>query len=203
MHFSRPGLIEEYSVSMDGVRQDFVVEQPPDKMQNPEGRRQTVRTLSGDTPGQLVVKLAVTGVRVEQTTYGAQLVLEKSGRKLAYSRVHATDATGKELPARIEVQESELTNHKSGMALAVVVDVAESVYPIRIDPTFSDANWKSMGAFLGANGTVYAATIDGSGNLYIGGAFTIVGNAIATNIARWDGTSWSALGTGWRVAMLS
>ena len=27
--FTRPGLLEEYSVSVDGVRQDFVVSQPP------------------------------------------------------------------------------------------------------------------------------------------------------------------------------
>ena len=29
VRFSRPGLTEEYSVSMDGVRQDFIVEQAP------------------------------------------------------------------------------------------------------------------------------------------------------------------------------
>jgi hypothetical protein len=27
--FARPGLVEEYSVSMDGVRQDFIIEHPP------------------------------------------------------------------------------------------------------------------------------------------------------------------------------
>jgi hypothetical protein len=38
--------------------------------------------------------------------------------------------------------------------------------------------------------------VDGSGNLYIGGKFTIVGDVFATNIAKWNGSSWSALGSG-------
>ena len=84
VRFTRAGLVEEYSVSMDGVRQDFVVTDKP----------------AG--AGQLKVQLAVSGARVEPAAYGAQLVLEQSGRKIAYSRLRATDAKGKELPARIE-----------------------------------------------------------------------------------------------------
>ena len=61
--------------------------------------------------------------------------------------------------------------------------------------TFSDANWISMGGLPGADGNVFAAVVDSSGNLYIGGGFTIVGNAVATDIARWNGSSWSALGS--------
>ena len=37
---------------------------------------------------------------------------------------------------------------------------------------------------------------DGSGNLYIGGYFKVVGDAIAYGIAKWNGISWSALGSG-------
>ena len=62
--------------------------------------------------------------------------------------------------------------------------------------TFSDANWMSMGQFLGANDSVHAAVVDSSGNLYIGGAFTIVGNVAANHIAKWNGSSWSAVGSG-------
>ena len=80
--------------------------------------------------------------------------------------------------------------------MAVVVNDANAVYPVRIDPTFSDANWVSMGGVPGANGTVNASVIDGSGNLYIGGEFTVVGSLFATNIAQWNGSSWSALGSG-------
>ena len=85
VRFTRPGVIEEYSVSMDGVRQDFIIEQRP----------------VGEGP--LRVELLVTGAKVEPLADGAQLVLENSGRKIAYSRLRVTDATGKELSARMEV----------------------------------------------------------------------------------------------------
>ena len=80
--------------------------------------------------------------------------------------------------------------------LAVRVNDAEAVYPVRIDPTFSDANWISLGGIPGVSGQVCAAVGDGSGNLYIGGAFTIAGNIMANNVAQWNGSGWSALGSG-------
>jgi hypothetical protein len=45
------------------------------------------------------------------------------------------------------------------------------------------------------NSTVYSLAVSG-GDLYAGGLFTTAGGAPATNIAKWDGTSWSALGSG-------
>jgi hypothetical protein len=194
--FVRPGLIEEYSVSMDGVRQDFVLPQPP------------------KGTGQLELQMAVSGAQAEPAAFGAQLVLKRSGRKIAYSRLRVTDATGKELPARMEIRSAgdEVTSLKfsdsigapsekvglltSTSTLLVVVNDAEAVYPIRIDPTFSDANWISMGGIAGANSAVRATVADASGNLYIGGDFTIAGNVFANHIAKWNGSSWSALGSG-------
>ena len=168
--FVRPGLVEEYSVSVDGVRQDFVVAAPP----------------AGT--GDLRVELALTGARAEPAAAGAQLVLDGSGRKLAYSRLRVTDATGRELAAKLVVP--------SPARLAVLVADAGAVYPVRVDPTFSDANWVSMGVLPGANGTVSATAVDGSGNLYVGGTFTVVGMTVANNIAKWNGTVWFALGSG-------
>ena len=174
VRFVRPAVQEEYSVSADGVRQDFVIAQSP----------------AGT--GQLRVELAVTGARAEAVAEGAKLVLQPSGRKLAYDRLRVNDAAGKELPAKLEVV--------SDSRLAVLVDDSSAAYPIRIDPTFSDANWVSMGGYPGVgspgshNGSVKAAVVDGSGNLYIGGSFTAVGDIFATNVAKWNGTNWSALG---------
>jgi hypothetical protein len=209
LRFNRPGLTEEYSLSMDGVRQDFIVEESP----------------PCPPAGDLVVRLSVTGARVEATPYGAALVLENSGRKIAYSRLRVTDARGKELKARIEVcpadgegtsfesreannsieEVSLLTSAATKNTITVVVEDAAAVYPVRIDPTFSDANWVSLGGIPGAaqgggvfgpNGIVYAAVVDASGNLYIGGSFGVAGNIRATNIAKWNGGNWSALGAG-------
>jgi hypothetical protein len=198
VRFIRPGLVEEYSVSMDGVRQDFVV------LERPTGA------------GELAVRLAVSGAKVEPAAGGAQLVLDKSGRKIAYSRLGVTDATGKELAARLVVEDAaalaganvgsplspalSLGEREKGLPLltklSVAVDDADAVYPVRIDPTFSDANWISMGTVPGANSSVNAAVVDGAGNLYIGGAFTAVGDVVANYVAKWDGSSWSALGSG-------
>jgi len=215
VRFSRPGLTEEYSVSMDGVRQDFIVGESFGRARLRQSRP------SRQSAGYLVVKLAVTGAKVESAACGARLVLENSGRKIAYSRLRVTDATGKELRARIEVcpaddEEPSFTSWSESSplfeqlslftavateaqeALAVVVDDADAVYPVRIDPTFGDANWVSMGVPPGVTGAVYAAVVDASGNLYIGGGFIFMtaGGVSATNIAQWNGSSWSALGSG-------
>ena len=74
---------------------------------------------------------------------------------------------------------------------------------------FNDANWISMGGYAGTHGGinygppigmrpgfVYAAAFDNSGNLYIGGSFDIVGELFASSIAKWNGSSWSKLGSG-------
>ena len=47
------------------------------------------------------VELAVSGARVGATVGGAQLVLEYPGRKIAYSRLRAVDATAREMLARM------------------------------------------------------------------------------------------------------
>ncbi len=221
VRFIRPGLTEEYSASVDGVRQDFVVEQRPE----------------GD--GELRVELEVAGAKAEPLLNGARLVLDGSRRMLAYNRLRVVDATGRELPARMEVASGILPDVEGGILppgivaattgasgfnfekfassglsagleapalrqsgtpaatrLAVLVDDTSAIYPVRIDPTFSDADWISMGGLPGADSLVFAAATDALGNLYIGGWFNLVGDVVANRIAKWDGTAWSALGSG-------
>lgn len=193
VRFIRPGVVEEYSVSVDGVRQDFVV------MQRPTGI------------GDLCVELALSGATAEPTTYGAKLTLKGSGRTLAYSRLRATDATGRELPARMEVLTSNSESRKqkaetsqsllrsaaTSAGLVVRVDDADATYPIRIDPTFSDADWVGLNPGIpGANDNVNALVADDRGNIYAGGWFTAIGSVVANHIAKWDGSEWSALGEG-------
>ena len=38
--------------------------------------------------------------------------------------------------------------------------------------------------------------MDGAGNLYAGGDFATAGGVAANHIAKWDGSAWSALGSG-------
>jgi hypothetical protein len=87
----------------------------------------------------------------------------------------------------------KFTQYQARLLCAVALGMGTTVCSAA---TFSDANWISLGGILGANGYVYAAVVDGSGNLYIGGNFSIAGEVFATNIAKWNGSSWSALGSG-------
>ena len=63
--------------------------------------------------------------------------------------------------------------------------------------TITDADWTPMnfGEIYGTNGPVYASVYYKK-HLYIGGLFTAVGGILANNIAQWDGSSWSTLGSG-------
>ncbi len=187
--FIRPGLIEEYTVSMDGVRQDFIIEQRP-----------------GGT-GELRLELDVTGATIAPLGDGVRLTLNGSGRKLAYHRLRVIDAIGNELPARmivtepVSVRAAALVNSDEARkvtcsTLVVMVDDLNAVYPLRIDPTFSDTDWISMGGLNGANSVIAALVADELGNLYIGGNFTVIGDVAANRIAKWDGNVWSALGSG-------
>ena len=61
------------------------------------------------------------------------------------------------------------------------------------------SSWSSLG--LGVNSWINALTVfdDGSSSgpgLYAGGSFTNAGGIAANNIAKWDGSSWSPLGSG-------
>ncbi|MGI8907388.1 MAG: hypothetical protein ACR2IE_12960 [Candidatus Sumerlaeaceae bacterium] len=47
-----------------------------------------------------------------------------------------------------------------------------------------------------ADNDVLATAVDGQGNLYVGGSFEHIGKVRAAYIAKWDGTSWSSLGSG-------
>ena len=58
--------------------------------------------------------------------------------------------------------------------------------------------WSSVGASnaININSQVFALAVAPNGNLYVGGDFIQVGSSSANRVAKWDGTTWSALGTG-------
>jgi hypothetical protein len=59
------------------------------------------------------------------------------------------------------------------------------------------ADWVSLNpGVLGVNNSVSGFAVDDSGNLYVGGSFNVAGTLPANFIAKWDGTAWSALGSG-------
>lgn len=59
--------------------------------------------------------------------------------------------------------------------------------------------WSGLGSgiqYREQNSDVFAIAFDLSGNIYAGGRFDSAGGISASNIAKWDGTAWSALGDG-------
>jgi hypothetical protein len=59
--------------------------------------------------------------------------------------------------------------------------------------------WSPLGSGLNANASVLTVFDDGSGTgpaLYAGGNFNTAGGKPASRIAKWDGQTWSALGSG-------
>ncbi len=86
---------------------------------------------------------------------------------------------------------------RRGVSLALTLLMVTSASRLPVARAFSDANWISMNpSIAGADNTVYAAVRDDSGNLYIGGDFTVVGTVVAQRVAKWDGSSWTPLGEG-------
>jgi hypothetical protein len=57
-------------------------------------------------------------------------------------------------------------------------------------------NWDTSFSINGTDDRVHAVVADGAGNVYVGGYFTAINDVAANGIAKWNGTSWSALGSG-------
>src|SRR6476620_1794153 len=58
-----------------------------------------------------------------------------------------------------------------------------------------DEHWDYRFGLPGVDGFVGVFATNGT-DVYIGGDFTSIGNVLATDIAKWDGQNWSALGSG-------
>ena len=89
----------------------------------------------------------------------------------------------------------------SALAQPATVATRHAQYALQAPgkPAFSDANWVSLGvAGLTAseNGAISAIAADTNGNVYVAGGFTLTDTVFATNIAKWNGAAWSALGWG-------
>lgn len=168
----RGSVIEEFTSSSDGLRQDFLLPHPP------VGRGEL--TLVLELSGATLSELPESGGRAVVMTLA-------DGRELHYHALHVTDADGSVLPARMQAIASD--------RLRIEVNDSGARYPIRVDPVFTDADWLAI-AVPGFSGTIKAAVL-GGGDLYVGGRFTTANGGVPANqVARWDGSSWHALGNG-------
>ena len=63
---------------------------------------------------------------------------------------------------------------------------------------WNGTTWSSLstGSGNGVNDYVIALAVASSGEVYVGGIFTQAGGGTANYVAKWDGITWSSLGTG-------
>jgi hypothetical protein len=105
------------------------------------------------------------------------------------------------------INNSGFVQTSTGDTIITAPDSAINVYPCILRVTDNYGNfeedtvnvqvegaWSALGS--GTNNIIYALTVDKSGNLYAGGVFTTAGSVSVNGIAKWNGSVWSALGSG-------
>lgn len=108
---------------------------------------------------------------------------------------------------------SALGSGLGGSATSLAVDGQDNLYaggyfttaggvPANHVAKWNGSTWSALGAGLVSTGSYFspvnALAFDRAGNLYVGGGFDRAGGQPASDVARWDGTSWTALGTNLR-----
>ncbi len=76
----------------------------------------------------------------------------------------------------------------------ILLTILSTSGPVQAMPNAAD--WDDQFFLNGLNGDVYALAIDSQGAVYAGGYFSGADSTTVNNIAKWDGTSWSALDGG-------
>lgn len=83
-----------------------------------------------------------------------------------------------------------------GYSIAPGVDGAPR-FVEALTPNSCGDGWDDrFGGMNGLNGQVFAIAVSSTGDVYVGGRFTQAGGVAANHIAMWNGSSWSALGSG-------
>lgn len=81
-----------------------------------------------------------------------------------------------------------LSDGEAGISLTTQSNIANANYIIQRSPA---GIWSAMST--GMNGQVNAILAARDGTWYVGGAFTTAGGTTVNRIARWDGSTWTAL----------
>lgn len=145
--YVRRGLEEWYLNDERGVEQGFKILDPPAT----EGKR-------------LVVDLALSGnlsMILSDTGQSIAFTSADGVRRVHYSQLHVTDARGEQLPAWFEGFADV-----DGSGIRIVIEEAEAVYPITIDPLASDPSWNDEGDRAGV---LFGWAVAGVGDLNLDG----------------------------------
>ncbi len=115
VEIKRGNITEWYLNKPEGIEQGFTLHAPLTKTQQTSDELRVVMELSD-------------GWNVTAERGNQAITLEQGGTELRYDKLQTLDATGRELASRMEV---------SGNELALIVNDADAVWPITIDPTLT------------------------------------------------------------------
>ncbi len=164
IEYRRGDLTEWYANDERGLEQGFTIQSPP------LARSSSPLLLELALSGDLTPHLADGGAAVEFTTPPSTGSGQRSGvRVLRYSDLHVTDATGRELAAHMELSPSPTAQDD----LHIVIEDANAVYPIHVDPVATTPNWTAVGNQTGARfgvsvGTAGDVNGDGFSDVIVG-----------------------------------
>ena len=86
--------------------------------------------------------------------------------------------------------------NRSFALLVSFIAACTVAHPLRSTAEITNDNWVSMGTSDGPNFPVEALAKDPTGNLYVGGRFTRIGDFLARSIGKWDGEKWCSIDSG-------
>jgi len=114
-----------------------------------------------------------------------------------YSQVNSDKSVGEVLDERGSIKpNSSGSFNTSGYTMSYGKNKQPVFNKINSPKNTETVTWGSLGKGRnGTNGTVYAMAVDDSGNIYVGGSFTLVSDIPANYIAKWNSTTstWSTL----------
>ncbi len=93
-------------------------------------------------------------------------------------------------------QVNVIASKDSNVYVGGIFDTAGSV-PVKNIAHWNGSTWQAMGAGIRFDniGSINAIIEMPNGDVYVGGSFDTAGTVPAKNIARWNGTEWSAVGS--------
>ena len=141
----RRGTISEWYVNdQRGLEQGFTITAPP-----PGGKGRSPLRLDLALSGDLIPVLSDDGQSIDFTTLDGVAVLR-------YSQLHAYDASGRQLPARLSL------SHRDRGTIRITVEDAGAAYPLTIDPLATSPGWTATGE---NNNDWFGLSVAGAGDV--------------------------------------
>jgi uncharacterized repeat protein (TIGR01451 family) len=138
IEYQRQTVTEWYLNDKRGLEQGFSLTEPP-----PAAGQGSPLLLELALGGNLTPNLVENGTAIEWTTAGGVRVLR-------YADLYAFDASGRALPARMQLIDSTV--------IRLMVDDRQAIYPITIDPLATSPSWSAESDQDGAEFGVSAST---------------------------------------------